>query len=206
MADFLGQIAGEPVLHAIVHVAAFTGMRRGEVCGLSWSDVDLDGAVVTVRKQLGVVHGAPDGDVQFGEAPKTKHGFRQIRLDHRTVEVLRSVCARQAEHKLAVGPGWRDERDLVFTAVDGYRLDPESISKQFEHRVRRSGLPKLTFHGLRHSHAAHLIEAGESPLLIARRLGHGSASFSLDRYGHLMPEADSGAAQKVADLAAGGSA
>ena len=120
--------------------------------------------------------------------------------------MLRTQKRRQIEQRLLLAAGWRNVRGLVFTQPDRYRLDPESIGKQFHNRVERAGLPRLSFHALRHSHVAHLVEAGESPLLIPSRLGDGSASFSLDRYGHLMPDADSGAAQKVADLAAGGSA
>ena len=163
-----------------------TGMRRGEVCGLRWSDVDLDKARIEVRQQLLVVRspGAPDGGLLFSERTKTDHGRRRIDLDPVTVAVLRTQKRRQTEQRLLLGAGWTDS-GLVFTEPDGRLLDPESVAKTFGRRVERAKLPRLRFHDLRHTHVAHLIAAGEQPLLIARRLGHASAAFTQDRYGHL---------------------
>jgi integrase len=200
---FLDLTAGEP-LGPLFRVAAMTGMRRGEACGLRWQDVDLDKARLTVRQQLIVVRspGAPDGGLRFSE-PKTSHGHRRIDLDPETVAVLKAQRRRQAEQRLVMGAGWRDKRDLVFTEEDGRPLDPESVAQVFNRRVARSKLPRIRFHDLRHSHVAHLIAAGESPLLIAKRLGHHSAAFSLDKYGHLFEQAGSQAASAVAAMVDG---
>jgi len=119
------------------------------------------------------------------------------------VAVLRSHRARQAEQRLALGTGWRNDRGLVFTGPDGSPVDPESVAKVFDRRVARSGLPRLRFHDLRHSHVAHLIAAREQPLLIARRVGHASASFTMDRYGHLFEQAGPQAASAVAAMVDG---
>jgi integrase len=102
-----------------------------------------------------------------------------------------------------MGGGWSDEHDLVFSEPDGRPLDPESVAKVFARRITRSGLPRIRFHDLRHTHVAHLIAAGEQPLLIARRLGHASAAFTQDRYGHLFEEAGSQAAGAVAAMVDG---
>lgn len=99
-----------------------------------------------------------------------------------------------------MGVGWQDERGLVFTESDGRPLDPGSVTKVFERRVARFSLRCILFHDLRHSHVAHLIAAGENALQIAKRLGHGSAAFSLDRYGHLFEQAGAQAASAVADV------
>jgi integrase len=187
---FLAATADDP-LGPLFRVAALTGLRRGEVCALRWSDVDLEAARVEVRRQLGVVRGAPNGGLTFSDQTKTDHGRRSIDLDEGTVGALRTQRARQAEWKLAVGPAWSNSHDLVFTDPTGQPLDPENVANRFGRRVARTGLPRLRFHDLRHTHVAHLIGAGEQLLLISRRLGHASASFTADRYGHLFHDAGS---------------
>jgi integrase len=189
----------------LFRVAAMTGMRRGEVCGLRWSDVDLDKARIEVRNQLLVVRspGAENGGLLFSPVTKTDHGRRSIDLDAGTLAVFKAQKRRQAEHKLLVGAGWSNEHDLVFTQPDGQPFDPESVAKVFMRRVERAELPRIRFHDLRHTHVAHLIAAGEQPLLIARRLGHASAAFTQDRYGHLFENAGSQAAAAVAAMVDG---
>ena len=200
---FLDLTADEP-LGPLFHVAALTGMRRGEVCGLRWSDVHLDEARIEVRQQLLVVRGAPIGGLVFSERTKTDYGRRRIDLDPTTVAVLRAHERRQKEQRLLVGAGWRNAgRDLCFTEADGSPVDPESVAKVFARRVARFGLPPLRFHDLQHSHVAHLI-ASDAPLLaISKRLGHSSVSFTMDRYGHLAADAGSEAANAVAGLVYG---
>ena len=189
------QFTAEDDLAPLFRVAAMTGMRRGEVCGLRWADLDLDKARLHVRQQLTTL----GGKLIFSDRTKTDHGRRTIDLDAGTVAALRAHRRRQAETRLLIGAGYRDH-DLLFAQPDGSPLDPESVAKVFDRRVARSVLPRIRFHDLRHSHVAHLIAAGEQPLLIARRLGHASASFTLDRYGHLFEQAGSQAASAVAAM------
>ena len=199
---FLHLTAAE-LLGPLFHLAAMTGMRRGEVCGLRWSDVELDEARIEVRQQLLVVRGAANGGMVFSERTKTDHGRRRIDLDPTTVAVLKAQEIRQKEQRLLVGAGWSNQRGLVFTQPDGTPVDPESVAKVFARRVARAKLPQLRFHDLRHSHVAHLI-ASDAPLLaISKRLGHSSVSFTMDRYGHLAADADSEAANAVAGLVYG---
>ena len=136
----------------------------------------------------------------FSERTKTDHGRRSIDLDAKTVSVLRAHRARQAATRLAIAAGYHADLDLVFAQVDGSPLDPESVALVFARRVARSGLPRIRFHDLRHTHCAGLIAAGQDAKVISRRLGHASESFTYDRYGHLMPEADTAAAAAVAAL------
>lgn len=187
-------------LGPLFRVAAMTGMRRGEVCGLRWTDVDLERSRVEVRQQL-IAVGAKH-ELLFQERTKTDHGRRTIDLDPATVATLRSVKARQAGERLLMGVGYRDA-GLVFCQPDGSPADPESVAKVFDRRVARSKLPRIRFHDLRHTHVAHLIATGEQPLLIARRLGHASAAFTQDRYGHLFEDAGSQAATAVAAMVDG---
>lgn len=91
----------------------------------------------------------------------------------------------------------------MFCGPTGEPLDPESVAKTFARRVARSGVKRIRFHDLRHTHVAHLIAAGQDALVISKRLGHASVSFTYDKYGHLMPKADSDAATAVAALVDG---
>lgn len=194
---FLAFTADEAV-GPIFHLAAMTGMRRGEVCGVRWADIDFDAARLEVRHQLLVIAHL----LVFAERTKTDHGRRAVDLDEGTIGVLRAQRARQAAAKLLAGPGWM-ESDLVFTRADGSPVDPTAIVKVFDRRVARVAVPRIRFHDLRHTHVAHLIAAGELPLLIARRLGHASAAFTQDRYGHLFKNAGSDAATRVAAMVFG---
>ena len=195
----------DEALGPLFRVAAMTGMRRGEVCGLRWYDVNFDKARIEVRQQLTVVRspGAPNGGLLFSERTKTDRGRRRIDLDPMTIRILRSQERRQKENRLAMGAGWSNEHDLVFSEPDGRPLDPESVAKVFDRRVARHGLRRIRFHDLRHTHCAHLIAAGEMPLVISKRLGHSSTSFTLDRYGHLFEDAGSQAASAVAAMVDG---
>jgi len=197
------ELTADEDLAPLFRVAAMTGMRRGEVCGLRWGDVDFERARIEVRHQLLVVRGQPNGGLVFAERTKTDRGRRRIDLDPATVAALRTQRARQSSQRLLMGAGWQDEHDLVFTGPDGSPLDPESVAKVFDRRVTRSGLPRIRFHDLRHTHVAHLIAAGEQPLLIAKRVGHASCAFTQDRYGHLFEDAGSQAASAVAAMVDG---
>ena len=148
LARFLAQVEQEE-LFPIFRLAALTGMRRGEVCGLRWADVDLDSAKLLVCRQLVTI----DHALHFADRPKTDKGRRRIELDTETVSVLRRHRAAQHERRLLVGAGWTD-RDLVFCGPDGEPLHPESVAKVFERRVARSGLPRIRFHDLRVRHEA----------------------------------------------------
>ncbi len=196
---FLAATEGDD-LHPMLRLVAMSGLRRGEACGLRWSDVDLDTKRVHVRQQL-VIVAAGDGrhETVLQETTKSDAGRRHIDLDPATVAVLRAHRARQAELRLAMGAGWVDT-GLVFTGPTGGQLDPEKVSARFDTLVRRFDGPRLRFHDLRHTHCAHLIGADVNVKTISRRLGHASVSFTLDRYGHLMPEADGEAAAAVAAL------
>lgn len=197
LSAFLDSVKDD-ALHPLFRLAAMTGMRRGEVCGLAWEDVDLDAARIEVRRQLLAV----DHVLMFSEHPKTDHGRRSIDIDPETVATLRSHRRRQMEQRMLMGAGHTD-CGLVFSQIDGSPVNPERVAEAFMRRVARCGLPKIRFHDLRHSHAAHLIAARRDSLEICRRLGHASPGFTLAKYGHLMPKVGSEVAAAVAALVDG---
>lgn len=179
---------------ALFRVAAMTGMRRGELCGLRWSDIDLDAGRLVVLRTITVVNReVVEGDV------KTPRSRRGVDLDAATVAVLRAHRARQLEQRLLMGVGYTD-RDLVFASVTGEPLNPDSIGRAFTREVERMDLPRIRFHDLRHTHATHLLAAGVNMKLVSERLGHATVGFTLDVYGHVMPGQQAGAAAAVAAL------
>ncbi len=176
---------------ALFRTAGMTGMRRGEVCGLRWEDLDLDAGTVRVRNQLGV-------DGKLAEV-KTERSRRIVDLDAETVSVLHAHRTDKVARRLALGVGWVD-RGLVFTDVEGAALRPDAVTKSFAQAVARSGLPRVRFHDLRHSRASHLAQAGAHPVVIQTQLGHSSATFSQEVYTHVDRDRARAAASAVGSL------
>jgi integrase len=190
---FLEHVRGER-LYAAWTLAATTGLRRGEVLGLRWADVDLDAARVAVRQTLiSVEYG-----VQLSE-PKTAKGRRSVALDPQTVAILREHRKHQVEERLAWGPAYHPS-ELVFTREDGFHIHPERFSDMFEARVRRAGLPRIRLHDLRHTHATLALAAGVHPKVVSERLGHANIGITLDTYSHAIPALEEEAAATVAAL------
>jgi integrase len=184
-------------LYAAWLLFATTGMRRGEVAGLRWPDVDLEAGRVSPRRPRVVVN----YEVVVSE-PKTAKGRRSMALDPATVAALRQHRARQAEDRLAVGPLWHDS-GLVFTWPDGRPLHPERFSKWFEQLARAAGLPRIRLHDVRHSYATAALSAGIPAKVVSERLGHANIAITMDTYSHVLPGLDAQAADTVARLILG---
>jgi integrase len=184
-------------LFALWHLALSTGLRRGELLALTWDDLDLERGRLAVRRSLI----APTAEPVLSP-PKSQHGFRTLALDAESVEVLRTHRRRQIEERFQLGLG-RDDSALVFAALDGGWLNPRQVSRRFERLVKASGLKPIRFHDLRHSHARALVAAAVSPKVAAERLGHYSAAFFLDTYGHTDEALHEGAAAKAAAVMRG---
>lgn len=179
---------------AIIHLAAMTGMRRGELVALRWSAVDLTRGTVDVRAAATVLRG-----VETIAVPKTKRSRRTIDLDQRTVSVLKRHRATQREELFELGMTSPID-DRVFTNEVGDPIRPNSVGQAFARLVATSGLPPIRLHDLRHTHASHLLAAGVNAKVVSERLGHSSVSFTLDTYGHVMPGQQSEAAEAAAAL------
>jgi integrase len=197
LAQFLTDTAGHRH-HALWEVASSTGMRRGELCGLCWSDVDLDAGSITVRHR--VVLG-PDG-YQLEDGTKSDHSARTLDLDDRTTGILRAVKVAQAEARLLAGPAWTD-LGVVFTDERGRWLSPPAVTQTFKRAVRATDVPPLTFHGTRHTHATLLLKAGVPLHVVSRRLGHASEAFTAAVYAHVLPGQQREAAETFSRLVFG---
>ncbi|MGQ0744931.1 MAG: tyrosine-type recombinase/integrase [Acidimicrobiales bacterium] len=182
--------------YAALFVVAHTGMRRGEILGLRWCDVDFDGARLSVRQALVSVA----YEMQLSDV-KTGAGRRTIDLDERTVSVLRQWRKAQAEERLALGAGYLD-RDLVFCRSDGERLHPDLFSQTFDRAASKAGLPDITLHDLRHTHATLLLKAGVPVKVVSERLGHASPGFTMSVYQHVIPGMQAEAAAVFSALVA----
>jgi integrase len=173
-------------LEALYVVAVTTGMRRGELLGLRWSDVDLgEGGAATLRvgRQLQRMR---DGSGLRFVAPKGGKG-RTIRLPSRAVEALKAHRARQVEERLKAGPLYRDE-GLVFATEVGTPLEPSNIDRRsFKPLLKKAGLPDIRFHDLRHTCATVLLSQGVNPKLVQELLGHADIRLTLGTYSHFLP-------------------
>ena len=193
LGTFLEAVQGHR-LAALWTLFATTGLRRGEVCGLQWSDVDLDGARLTISRARVVVNHRV-----MESTPKTKASGRQIGLDATTVRALRAHKAAQAAERLAWGPN-RQATDLVFTWENGAPLHPDLITRTFKRLAEQARLPVIVVHGLRHSYASAALEAGVAMKVVSDRLGHSSMAVTADLYTHVRREVDQEAADQVAAL------
>jgi integrase len=173
------------MLYPIAVVALGTGMRRGELCGLRWQDVDLDGGSLRVEQSLEQTR-----DGLWFKAPKSARSRRSISLSPAVVAELRSHWNAQQEQRLALGLGKAPADSLVFAAWDGKPRHPDKLSTDFSTAMTRAGLPHITLHSLRHTHASQLITSGMDILTVSRRLGHGSPAITLNVYGHLLRPED----------------
>ncbi|MGH9041200.1 MAG: site-specific integrase [Acidimicrobiia bacterium] len=176
-----------------VHLAAMTGMRRGEVLGLRWGDVHFQAKTLAVRHTIISVA------YEVRESTPKSHQARVIDLDAATVDLLRSQAIRQETERHEWGPGYQ-ENDLVFRREDGSPVHPESLSDAFETEVERSGLPRIRLHDLRHGHATIALRAGVPVKVVSERLGHENPAFTLKQYAHVMPGMQAEAAALVASL------
>ncbi|MFB6355630.1 MAG: tyrosine-type recombinase/integrase [bacterium] len=193
MADLLTAIEDlHETMAPLYHLAVNTGMRSSELCGLRWSDVDLEESTLEVHQQLTM--NAYDGDGI--QDVKTKSSRRVILLAPKVRSILESHKKRQQRWRMKVGPEiWGDHDEvqedlnsvnLVFTEQHGRPMRPDKVYRWFKKALEKADLPDVDFHSLRHSHASVLIKQGQDIKTIAERLGHSSVQFTLDTYGHLM--------------------
>ena len=195
LSTFLAAIEGNRN-EALFRLLAMTGLRRGEVVGLRWSDVQLDRHRLTVNQAATVV----DGD-EMVDVPKTRRSRRVIDLDGDTTALLQRHRARQRELFLRLGVT-ASASGRVFTNEIGDPIRPDSVGQAFGRLVKVAGVPTIRLHDLRHTHASHLLMAGINVKVVSERLGHASVSFTLDTYAHVMPGQQAEAAAAAAALLA----
>lgn len=178
---FLQAVRGNR-LEALYVLAVTTGLRQAELLGLRWTDLDLEGATLTVSHTLQRLEGA----YRLVE-PKTRRSRRTLALPELATCALRTHRVRQAEEKLAVGKGWND-LDLVFTSLKGRPLNATVLYRDFKRILTGAGLPSVRFHDLRHGCATLLLLQGVHPRLVMEQLGHSAIGVTMDCYSHVLSE------------------
>ena len=196
VAAFLA-VSDQDELAVLWRLALFTGLRRGEILGLKWADLDLE------RKKLDVKRTYSRGDgssFDFGQ-PKTTHGRRTVILPSLMVDTLRKHRKKQVEARLAVA-GYQDH-DLVFADALGEPIHPNTLRKHFVKLIAKAQVPAIRFHDMRHTHATLLMKNNVNPKIVSERLGHANVGITLDHYSHVSEDMQRQAAEGIERLIEG---
>jgi integrase len=177
-------------LYALYHLAITTGLRRGELLGLKWSD--LDGDRLSVQRQLQRVPGA---GLTLSE-PKTARGRRSVTLARVDLAALRERRETQQRERLFAGDAWQDS-GLIFTTPKGTPCDPDNAGHTFRTLTLAVGLPPIRFHDLRHTAATIMLTRGVHPKVVQERLGHASIELTMDTYSHVVANMQAHAAAQI---------
>ena len=179
LASFLRE-AKESGVFEMYYVEMATGLRRGELLGLKWEDIDLEQGDLRVKRQIARING------EVIEAPlKTKNAYRTLPLAEDTIVVL-----KQQRKKVGSSP-W------VFPSPTGGPISPDSVLHMLHRVLKRAGLPKVRFHDLRHTFATLALQNGVDIKTVSGMLGHFSAGFTLDTYAHVTTAAQKEAAKAM---------
>lgn len=185
------EAARETPYYTIFFTLAYTGLRRGELFGLRWCDVDLEMSTLSVSQTLQQLRG---GEYIFRE-PKSKHGRRQLALSP-------SLAIMLWEHQLKQERAWGmlgeslSPTDLVFSHPDGKPFRPNTVTRAFQAIAKSVGLKGARLHDLRHAHATIMLQQGVHPKIVQERLGHSSVATTLDIYSHVLPGLQEAAARR----------
>lgn len=182
-------------LEALLTVALTTGMRRGELLGLHWQDIDLNTGSIQVRRSVNRIG-------KYGlvvSEPKTAKSRRKITLPTFVIDILKQYRVRQQEMKEKVGDLWR-EMDVVFCNLYGDYIEPSNLYDAFKKLLKTAELPNIRFHDLRHSAATILLGMGVHPKVVQELLGHSNISMTMDVYSHVLPSMQQEAMDKLDDL------
>lgn len=190
--ELLARLRGH-ALYPKAALALFAGLRRSELMALRWRHIDFDRRVLQVRDALEETRA---NGIRV-KGPKSKAGRRDITMPDILLDALRAHRQSQLELRLQLGLGRPDGDDLLFPNIDGGLTSPQQLSSQWFVFAKSIGMPDVTFHALRHTHAAQLIDAGVDVMMIAKRLGHARASTTLNHYGHLFRSTDDKAAAAI---------
>ena len=180
-------------LHVPGMVALFSGMRLGEILALRWGRVDLSRNVIQVRE---AVEYTKAYGLRF-KPPKSKAGRRDITMPDLLIETLRDYRKAQLELRIKLGAGRLPDDALLFADLEGTLPSPNSISAAWSDFAKAIGMPEVSFHGLRHTHASQLISEGVDIVTISKRLGHAKPTITLAIYAHLFQKDDSKAAAAI---------
>lgn len=191
---FLSAAAGKPY-YELFYLAIFTGMRRGELLALRWSDIDFVFGQVSVNRAL---HQLKNGSFVFTQ-PKSEKSRRTIALPPSASLMLKKHQENQRLDRALLGKPLTDN-DLVFSQYDGKPLRPNTVTRAWTLLAARAGVKVIRLHDARHTHASLLLKQGVHPKIVQERLGHSSISMTLDTYSHVAPGLQQAAAERFDDI------
>ena len=169
-------------VYEMYYIELATGLRRGELLGLKWSDIDWKNGIIKVRRQVARVNG------EIVEAPlKTKNSYRAVSISPQAIEVLREQKRKTNDQ-------------YVFPSPNGGPISPDSVNNMLKRVLERAGIPKVRFHDLRHTFATIALQNGVDIKTVSGMLGHFSAGFTLDTYAHVTTAAQKEAAQTMGNI------
>jgi integrase len=189
------EVASDDHQAAIWQLAATTGMRRGELLGLRWTDINFDEGILTIRTTR-----LATGGTVLQDTPKTAKGARTISIDKHTLEALKTLKAKQAEQQLALGEVWCNTEGYVAVEADGSATHPLTFSRRFIALSKKANLPRIRLHDLRHSYVVAARRAGVDIKTVSERVGHADINVTLRVYDHVFRDDDSRAANDTAEL------
>ena len=174
--------AKETGVHEMYYIELATGLRRGELLGLKWQDIDWENGIIKVRRSITRVNG------EIVEAPlKTKNSYRAVSISPQAIEVLKQQKAKTNDQ-------------YVFPSPKGGPISPDSVNNMLKRVLARAGIPKVRFHDLRHTFATIALQNGVDIKTVSGMLGHFSAGFTLDTYAHVTTSAQKEAAETMSQV------
>ena len=177
--------AKESGVFEMYYIELATGLRRGELLGLKWGDIDLERGSIQVRRQIARI----DGEV-VGAPLKTKNFYRSVSIGQDAVEILKEQQRKTAS-------------EYVFPSPTGGPISPDSVLHMLHRVLKRAGLPKIRFHDMRHMFATVALQNGVDIKTVSGMLGHYSAGFTLDTYAHVTTQVQRHAANTMANILSG---
>ena len=192
---FLAAIRGSKYEYPLF-VAVFTGLRQGELLGLTWDCVDFEHGLLLINKQ----HNRVKGDTEFRFASLKNDKARVLTAADEVMEVLKLQKQRQAAWAAALGDGWENPDNLVFTTEFGRYINNKILYQNFKRIMKKLGKPNLRFHDLRHTYAVNSLRAGDDIKTLQENLGHATASFTLSTYAHATPGMKRESAKRMTDF------
>ena len=191
--QMLEALDSEPlILKTMVYLSVDIGLRRGELTGLTWDDIDFKTAQISINKQRHYVVGY--GTIK--DKPKTEAGTRVVTASKTVISLLKKYQVKQKLQKFKLGTAWKNE-PYVFVHNDGTPINTNLPYKWFVNFLDRHNLPRITFHQLRHTNASILIASGEDVVTVSSRLGHADKSITLNTYSHMIKSKEAQAANKM---------
>ena len=192
---FLKAIQGDPY-EIPLFVALFTGLRQGELLGLTWDCVDFKRGTLLINKQ----HNRVKGEKEFHFSPLKNSKARTITVGQEVLRVLEAEKQKQEHWKALLSDEWSNPDNLVFTTEFGRYINNKTLYMNFKRIMRKLGFPQFRFHDLRHTFATLTLEAGVDVKTVSHMLGHTDAGFTMNTYMHVTDDMQKNAADKMKEV------